>query len=88
MDQFVEPLMQLEFDGFDDTTVDGEQPAGKGPVPPSAEEAGEGGEGDNKEDEELESALKKSRPPTVDEYQWRWNVSDLGSYRVVSQRID
>jgi len=74
--------MQLEFDKFDDTTVDGEQPEGKGPVPPSTKEAGEGGENDDKKDEESESTSKKSRPLTVDEYKLRWNVSDLGSHPV------
>jgi len=78
--EFVEPSTQLEFDEFDDTAVDEEQPEGKGSIG-GREENGE-------EDEELESkSEKKSRPPTVDEYQWQWKVSYLGS-RLMSQRIE
>jgi len=87
--EFVGPSTQLEFDEFDDTAVDEEQLEGKGSVPPLAEGAGEGGREENaEEDEELESkSEKKSRPPTVDEYQWQWKVSYLGS-RLMLQRIE
>ena len=84
MKEFGEHSTKLEFDEFDDMTTDGGQPEGKskGKTPPEeANEDGKGGRGEEgEEDEELESKPRKAiKPPAVDEYQWQWKVSNLGS---------
>ena len=77
MKEFGEPSTKLEFDEFDDMATDRGQPEGKNedqPLP-EVDEGGKGEEG--VEDGESESGLrKKTKPPTVDEYQWQWKVSD------------
>ena len=88
MKEFGESSTKLEFDEFDSVAVDGEQPERKSSDQLSAEEADEVGKGeDDEEDDELESKPEKTKPPTADEYQWQWKVSDLGSH-LVPQRID
>lgn len=88
MKEFGEPSTKLEFDEFD-TAVDGGQPERKGLDHLPAEGVGEDGKGrDDAEGEELGSNPRKgTKPPTVDEYQWQWKVSDPGSH-LVSQRIN
>lgn len=69
--EFGEPSTGLEFDEFDDLAADGGEPGGDSPGRPSAEGPVVGGE----EHEEPESkSEKKTKPPTVDEYQWQWKV--------------
>jgi hypothetical protein len=66
--EFGEPSTKLEFDVFnDDTEVDGVQPGNV-----------DGGE-DEKKVDDSEPKSKKTKSPTVDEYQWQWKASDLGS---------
>ena len=81
MKEFGEPSTKLEFDEFDDMATDGGQAEGKGKGQPPPEEVDEGGKDEEGvEDGESESEpRKKTKPPTVDEYQWQWKVSDPGS---------
>jgi hypothetical protein len=81
---FGEPSTRLEFDEFDDSVVDTEQPGTKSPDQQRAKEV----DGDSEEGEESESDPKdKTKPPTVDEYQWQWKVSGPSS-RFTPCRID
>jgi hypothetical protein len=84
--EFGESSTKLEFDEFDDVMTDGGQHEGENEAQSSPEEVNEGGEGgESVEDGESESKPRKeAKPPTVDEYQWRWKVSDPGSRLVVS----
>ena len=87
MKNFGEPSTRLEFDEFDESTVDEGQPGTKS----SDQQRSEGVDGsgdDGEEGKESGSNQKdKSKPPTVDEYQWQWKVSDLSS-RIMPCRID
>ena len=87
MKEFGEPSTKLEFDEFDDMATNGGQPEGKNKDQPLLEEVDEGGKGkEGVEDGESESGpRKKTKPPTVDEYQWQWKVSDPVS-RLVTPR--
>ena len=78
--EFGEPSTKLEFDEFDDMAADEGQPECKDSNKPPAEEVDESGKDkDNVEDKSSESKLmKKTKPPTVDEYQWQWKVGDPG----------
>ena len=81
MKEFGEPSRKLEFDEFDDLTTDGGQPESKSKGKSPPEEADENGKGEEGvEDGESESKPRKAtKPPTADEYQWQWKVSDYGS---------
>ncbi|KAF9786471.1 Brix-domain-containing protein [Thelephora terrestris] len=69
---FGEPSTRLEFDEFDDSVVDTEQPGPKSPDQQRAKEV-DGGSEDGEKGEESEPDPKdKTKPPTVDEYQWQW----------------
>jgi len=86
--EFGEPSTKLEFDEFEDAAAGGGHSEGKSPDRPSAEAVDKGGKEEDMEDEESESKpRKKTKLPTVDEYQWQWKVSDLGSH-FVWQRTD
>ena len=78
--EFGEPSTKLEFDEFDDVAADGGHLERKDSDKPPAEGVDESGKDkDGVEDKVSESKLmKKTKPPTVDEYQWQWKVSDPG----------
>ena len=84
--EFGGPSTKLEFDEFDDTTTDGGQPEGKGTGQPPPEEVDEDGkeEGGAGGVGSESKPRRETKPPTVDEYQWRWKVSDSGPLFVVS----
>ena len=78
--EFGEPSTQLEFDEFDDMTVERGGSEDKGSDQPPTEGVGGGGKDGDVEGEESPSQLgEKTKPPTVDEYQWQWKVSNPGS---------
>lgn len=87
--EFGEPSTKLEFDEFDDTVADEGQTEGKDSDQPPAEETNEDGKGeDGAEDEKPESKLtNKTKPPTIDEYQWQWKVSDPCSHPRVAGHL-
>ena len=73
--EFWELSTQLKFDKFDDSAVEGGKLEGKVSDQPPTEDGGDAG---CEEDEVSESRLrKKTKPPTVDEYQWQWKVGHL-----------
>ena len=75
--EFGEPSTQLEFDEFDNSGVDDGKLEGKVSDQPPGEDVDGGDEG-GEEDEVSESPpKKKTKPPTVDEYQWQWKVRHL-----------
>ena len=75
--EFGEPSTRLEFDEFDDMAVDGGQPEDESLDRPPVEKLDEDGKGgDHEEHGDSEPNSKKTKPPTVDEYQWQWKVSD------------
>lgn len=74
--EFGEPSTRLEFDEFDDMAVDGDRAEGESPDRPLAEKPDEDGECEDGEHGDSETKpMKKTKPPTVDEYQWQWKVS-------------
>ena len=79
---FGECSTKLEFDEFDVMATDGGQPEGKSQPPP--EEVNEGGKGEAGVDDGKSGSKSrnKTKPPTVDEYQRQWNVSDPGLHLV------
>ena len=73
--EFWEPSTQLEFGEFDGSAVDDGKLEGK---PSDQLPAEDGGDAGCEEDEVPESRpRKKTKPPTVDEYHWRWKVGHL-----------
>jgi len=72
--EFGEHSTKLEFDEFDDMAAEGGKSEDKGTDQPTGEGVYGGGEDEGGlEDEEPPSKLeKKTKPPTVDEYQWQW----------------
>ena len=81
--EFGVPSTRLEFDEFDDMAVDGDQAKGETPDRPPAEKPDEDEEGEDDECRDSETKpTKKTKPPTVDEYQWQWKVSNPSSYHV------
>jgi len=74
---------KLEFDEFDDMAVDGGQAEGESPDRPLAEKLDKDGEGeDDGHGDSQTKPTQKAKPPTVDEYQWQWKVSDPRSCHV------
>ena len=73
--EFGEPSTQLEFDEFDDVAVDEGKPETKGSDRPPAGGANERDESSGEGEVSESQPKKKTKPPTVDEYQWQWKVS-------------
>ena len=72
--EFGEPSTQLEFDKFDKSGVDDGKFEGKVSGQPPAEDVDGGDEGDEEDEVSESPPKKKTKPPTVDEYQWQWKV--------------
>lgn len=79
--EFGEPSTRLEFDEFDDTAMEGGKSEDKGSDQPAAKGVcgGEKDEGGVEDGEPTSEPGEKTKPPTVDEYQWQWKVGYLGS---------
>lgn len=80
VNEFGVPSSNLEFDKFDDDMpVEGGVPEGSNSDGQPAEGInGCGTEEDGEKGEKPEpTPKKKTKPPTVDEYQWQWKVRNL-----------